>query len=160
MKFYAFRSSKKGLSRTIFGETFGIWIPQLHVKLISIHVEFSQIVIKITSQNFIWKFEELVTCGCVPLVRAVVGGCSSGSMELLDFWERYNETTRFLRFGAIEPVNFLVCQCWKHLIQLIAPALLFGGHLDVRTLFSSHSKIRNFNWRCDFYYFSRKYHLC
>ena len=55
---------------------------------------------------------------------AGISGGSSGSMEPLNFGESCNETTRFLRFGAIEPVNFLVCQCWKHLIQLIALALL------------------------------------
>ena len=38
--------------------------------------------------------------------RAGISGGSSGSMEPLDFWERHNGTTRFLRFGTMEPVNF------------------------------------------------------
>ena len=41
----------------------------------------------------------------LKLYRAGVSGSSSGSMEPFDFGERYNGTTRFLRFGAMEPVN-------------------------------------------------------
>ena len=41
-------------------------------------------------------------------------GVSGGSMEPLDFRESLNGTTRFLRFGATEPVNFEVCLCWNH----------------------------------------------